>query len=140
MELVNGRPFDVQGLPKWKSSATKGRRGRLISPRESAGESSYEDSVAKAYSDIYGAKKPFMSRVCVTIFVYLPTPKGKSPHRSGKPSLDRMTKTVMGGLRKASVWENESQVSHITSIKAYSDSPHIHVDISEIMESPWNQG
>ena len=82
-----------------------------------------------------GARQPLSGAVLVRIEAHIPIPKSWPKYKyeqarqgeikpTGKPDIDNYIKAALDGCNEI-VWNDDSQVTEVTSLKAYSINPHL---------------
>ena len=95
----------------------------------------YAKQVGWAARVAQGARLPLSGAVMVRIEAQIPIPKSwpKYKHEqarqgeikpTGKPDIDNYIKAALDGCNEI-VWNDDSQVTEVTSLKAYSINPHL---------------
>lgn len=125
--------FFVAGIPKAAPRPRKGKHGNFYVPDVDA---AWKEAIGWRGKVALRGKRS-TGAVILELQFHMPTPKANrllcgTPHTS-KPDIDNLTKSAMDALTKIQAWNDDSQVSKLTSSKTYASTPGLTVTIEGVL-------
>jgi Holliday junction resolvase RusA-like endonuclease len=120
-DVREGFAVFVPGKPRGKGRPRFSKGGHVYTDKETV---SYENWVAERVREFTKGELlyPRPTPVVVEVLVNLAKPKSKSQYVwwvVTRPDLDNIVKSILDGLNRSNVWEDDSQVVRISASKTY---------------------